>query len=88
MKVKDGIRGGSCSSDQDLVNGDMYELDKVPDETHDGESYGDGSAELNVFLLRRLGTSVDELSSLLDELLGHVGKVFDHVFGHSEECKS
>lgn len=22
------------------------------------------------------------LSSLLDELLGHVGKVFDHVFGH------
>lgn len=25
------------------------------------------------------------LSSLLDELLGHVGKVFDHVFGHFEE---
>lgn len=27
----------------------MYELDKVPDETHDGESDGDGSAELDVF---------------------------------------
>jgi hypothetical protein len=27
----------------------MYELDKVPDEAHDGESYGDGSAELDVF---------------------------------------
>lgn len=27
----------------------MYELDKVSDETHDGEPYGDGSAELDVF---------------------------------------
>lgn len=27
----------------------MYELDKVSDETHNGEPYGDGSAELDVF---------------------------------------
>jgi hypothetical protein len=78
----------------------MYELDKVPDEAHDGESYGDGSAELDVFwigpkeedpgdqirsnmvtgstgwltLLRRLGTSVDELFIQSKELIDAQGR--------------
>jgi hypothetical protein len=30
-------------------HGDMYELDEIPDESHDGESHGYSAAELDVF---------------------------------------
>ena len=38
-----------ASQGQDDLHGNMHELDKVSDESHDGESDGYGSTELDVF---------------------------------------
>ena len=38
-----------ASQRQDDLHGNMHELDKVSDESHDGESDGYGSTELDVF---------------------------------------
>lgn len=67
-----------CASDQDVVHGYVDQLDQVPRGAHDEEADADGLADLDELLLVGLRAPVDELTTVLDELLGNVEDLVRH----------
>jgi len=61
-----------CATDEDVVDGNVNQLDNVTDNAHDEETDTDGLADLEEFALVGLSAAVDELSAVLDELAGHL----------------
>lgn len=59
-----------------------YQLDSVANSAHDNETNANGANHLEVLLLVRLGTSVDKVSTLLDEFHGDFSDLFQSVLSH------
>lgn len=74
------------ASDEDVVDGDVDELDNVSNDTHDQETDADCLRDTDELLLVGLGAAVHEESTLLEELGGHIGKLLDVLHGHGRMC--
>lgn len=48
-----------------MVDGDVNELDKEADESHDGKANADGATDAQELFLRRLRAAIHELGALL-----------------------
>jgi len=70
-----------CASDEDVVDGDVDQLDNVADSAHDEETDTDGLAELQELDLVGLGAPSHKLNTFLGELGGNLEDLLDLV-GH------
>jgi len=64
----------------------MNELNDVADGAHDEEAHSDSLRDLPELPLVGLCASVQELSSILEEVARQVGKVLELGFGGHDEC--
>jgi len=71
----------SGSSYEDVVNGNMNELDQITDEPHDSETDSDGLRNLNKLFSRRFCASNEELVALANKLLWSLDKLLKFL-GH------
>jgi len=60
------------ASDQDVVDGDVDQLDNVANNTHDQETHPDGLRDAQELALVGLAAPGDELAAVLDELARHL----------------
>jgi hypothetical protein len=68
-------------TDENVVEGNVDELDDVSNCAHDDETDADSLADLDELLLVGLLALVHELDTILDKLHGHVNKLL-HLVGH------
>lgn len=68
-----------CASDEDVVDGNVDELDEVADGAHDQEADTDSLADLDEFLAIGLCAPVDEQRALLDKVPGQVEDLLNLV---------
>lgn len=83
IKIRKRLAQQLCSADKDVVHGDVYQLDEVPNGTHDKETHSDGLADLDKFTLVGLGASLDEQRTVADKVLGDIGELLE-VVGHCD----
>merc|ERR1719500_1070902 len=57
------------STDDDVIDGDVDELDEEPDEAHDAEADGGGDGDLGELLPVGLGAALDQPDGVLGKLL-------------------
>lgn len=70
-----------CATDENVVEGDVDELDDITDGTHNQEADTDSLRDLDEFLAVGLLGLVDELDAVLEELARQVEDFLDRV-GH------
>jgi len=68
-----------CATDQDLVDGNVNQLDDVSNGTHNQEAHANSLADLDEFTLVGLGAAAHELGSLTDKVLGDVSEFLEGV---------
>lgn len=73
----------SAAADDDVVDGDVDELDEEADEAHDGEADRGGKRDLLVLLTVRLSALLHEADRVLRETLRWV-----HHVRHVLHCKT
>lgn len=71
------------AANEDLVEGNVDELNKVADSTHDQETSTNSLGDLDELAAIRLLALLDELDTVLEELAGHVEDLLQLV-GHCE----
>lgn len=81
IKIRKRLAPQLCAADKDVVHGDVYQLDEVPNGTHDKETHSDGLADLDEFTLVGLGASLDEQRTVADKVLGDIGELLE-IVGH------
>jgi len=69
------------ATDEDVVDGDVDELDNVANDAHNQETNANSLRDADELLLVRLGAAVHEESALLEELGRHIGKLLDVLHG-------
>lgn len=70
-----------CSTNQDVVDWDVDELNEVTNESHDSEPNRYSLADLQIFLLGRFCASDEELVSIPHKLLRNLDE-FSNFVGH------